>query len=131
MQEIQYKGFTIFWLVAPDMSKRFYIEGAEWAKAVGYPTLNHAKGAITNFLKTQVTDAKADFAIRMVDVANHLEHVVAHHAIVATEPVERIVPSRNKREGKYAGKGWGKHYRSGSQPYGTPGKAALRTWAFL
>lgn len=101
----EYKGFTIE-IVSYDgigtVTFRFFVKG-EGFKTEGYPTLNHAKGAITNFLKAQekeAVDSKLDAAIRLVDIANHLDHVIAHK----TMPVELVKASRNKREGHYFGK---------------------------
>lgn len=108
----EYKGFTIE-IVSYDgigtVTFRFFVKG-EGFKTEGYPTLNHAKGAITNFLKAQekeAVDSKLDAAIRLVDIANHLDHVIAHK----TMPVELVKASRNKREGHYFGKICGSEHR--------------------
>lgn len=81
---ITYKGFTVS---QQSVNNRFYVDNL--FNVNGYPTLNHAKGAITNHIKAM--------SGRTVMSEN-------------TPAVAVVRLSRNKREGKYAGK-FGNHKR--------------------
>lgn len=114
MQNVQYKGFTIFAANRDGNGTRYFVEGTGF-KAEGYPTLNHAKGAITNHLKAQ--EMKAAIAAEVFPAEaqaeleneglSHLTQVLAHHGLISKAATQ----SRNKREGHYFGKIAGVEHR--------------------
>jgi hypothetical protein len=65
MQTIEYKGFSI-----AEIDGKFYVHGAAYMQAKGiradgYPTMNHAKGAITKALKAaEATEAAEEKALQ-------------------------------------------------------------------
>jgi hypothetical protein len=186
MATTDYKGFTIRF--AATAGRYIVVTTLDGFRADGYPTLNHAKGAITNYLKAKAAGegaipaddvkklqeallpavdaefwndvsnmAKADEAEDAAAVTAYLENEEHHERGAMTADAEaaaafygsrtvtpgslltpkavdeflsrvvnsvvaintlaksiyaRPVASRNKREGRYAGKGFGQHIRS-------------------
>uniref|UniRef100_A0A183CQI2 KTSC domain-containing protein n=1 Tax=Globodera pallida TaxID=36090 RepID=A0A183CQI2_GLOPA len=115
----EYKGFTIE-IVSYDgigsVSFRFFVKG-EGFKTEGYPTLNHAKGAITNFLKAHSVERKnvvmpEGFASAVIQ--NTDSYKLSHNTpwpVPAAKQAEPVLSSRNKREGHYFGKVAGEQHR--------------------
>lgn len=130
MNTTQYKGFTI--LFAPTMhggtvSDRYNVLGDTF-NPDGYPTANHAKGAITKHLKAVEAEqaalsadfdtAKESLAAKgnphlppVADVVPSMASVVAAHI----RECIKATPSRNKREGRYTGNLLGKQTRQGKR----------------
>lgn len=121
MHTTEYKGFTIARnaavLFPEGKNVRFYVtDGTDWHvvpgfRPDGYPTLNHAKGAITNYIKAYVPPADHEALEEQAD--NEFWDDVAAMA-EADEEADTSVPvrqSRNKREGRYMMKRHGRHVR--------------------
>jgi hypothetical protein len=122
MNNIKYKGFNIaerkaLGSIVIQKNIRYYVQVADFIcpgthpfREDGYPTLNHAKGAVTNHLKAvekQHEDLFDDVSDLVkeddMDVAlSHLEHVIASK--IFTKSPKSVVASRNKREGHMFGK---------------------------
>lgn len=94
--ETPYKGFEIN-KSSFDQRFRVYEDGEAFVPVFntdGYATLNNAKGAITKHLKTVGTEQR---------IAELVEQV-RDSGMTILAPTMPITQSRNKREGRYAGK---------------------------
>lgn len=117
----EYKGFTILPFtteqrkdVAPDW--RYLVSGDSF-NPEGYTTLNNAKGAITKHLNARaerVADAITDVLEQVIEQKQKDKACASNGADVLAVPVLsvpvaqqktlKVVQSRNKREGWYAGR---------------------------
>ncbi len=111
-----YKGFnvdTVSYDGLGTVTFRFFVKG-DGFKTEGYPTMNHAKGAITKHLNAQATPATME--------AQTTGAIKAVEALAATKAVK---PSRRKAEGFYVGKYRGEHKRmraNSQKSFGFSGK---------
>lgn len=126
--QTQYKGFTISSVTVYPDATRFYVEPANASNGInpdGYPTMGHAKGAITKSLKLfspseavkapskeAMTKAAQAFGEKLFSKEKpSMASVVAQHI----KQCIKATPSRNKREGKYTGNLLGKQTRQGKR----------------
>lgn len=106
----EYKGFNIEFVsngITID-SGRYFVR-ADGFKAEGYSTLNNAKGAITKHLAAKGINPTGDFTKTEERIAELVEATRAS-GLTILHPSKPVVQSRNKREGRYAGK-YGTHRR--------------------
>ncbi len=111
--ETSYKGFEIN-KSSVDQRFRVYEDGEAFVPVFnkdGYATLNTAKGAITKHLKAIGIDPTGDFTDTEQRIAELVEQV-RDSGMTILVPTKPITQSRNKREGRYAGK-LGSHCRGG------------------